>query len=564
MLGIGLSLTGRLKSSASIPPSFSPSTLFALAEPGVWYDPSDLTTLFQDTAGTTPVTTPGQTVALALDKSKGLVLGPELRGNGVVATIGSPGTLGNYDTSTGAGSAYRLDGSNVSGVQIPVADGRTYLLDVEQLTGTLQIRGNGLAGNQLVTNVVGRKTYRLFTASGEDLFFVTGANAASVTFFVHSVRELPGFHATQATAASRPTYGVVPLGGRRNLLTYSEQFDNAAWSKVSGSVLATTDPQQWYFANDGVNATSILSSVINPSGDAIFAIDIKADTLRYVRLRYGNVTNPTPVNIDAQTGTTDGLASTNVGDGFFRFYLPFTSGADNNGIIQITLSDTYGGTSVTPSASKRVIIRRPQFELGSTATNYQRVGSAFDVTEAGVPSLHYLSFDGVDDFLVTPTITPGIDKAQVFAGVRKLSDAAVGLLVELSSSLSSFNGSMFLAAPGGAGSGRIDWSSKGTVKADAQAFGLATPVTVVATGIGDIAGDVSTLRINGALAQATTTDQGTGNYLAYPLYIGRRGGTILPFNGHLYGLVVRFGANLDQVDINRAERWVADKTGVTL
>ena len=56
---------------------FSPSALFALAEPGVWYDPSDLTTLFTDTAGTTPVTTPGQTVALALDKSKGLVLGSE-------------------------------------------------------------------------------------------------------------------------------------------------------------------------------------------------------------------------------------------------------------------------------------------------------------------------------------------------------------------------------------------------------------------------------------------------------------------------------------------------------
>ena len=36
--------------------------LFALAEPGVWYDPSDLTTLFQDAAGTTPVTAAGQPV----------------------------------------------------------------------------------------------------------------------------------------------------------------------------------------------------------------------------------------------------------------------------------------------------------------------------------------------------------------------------------------------------------------------------------------------------------------------------------------------------------------------
>jgi len=58
--------------------AFSPTRLFALAEPGVWYDPSDLTTLFQDTAGTTPVTTPGDPVGLVLDKSKGLVLGPDV------------------------------------------------------------------------------------------------------------------------------------------------------------------------------------------------------------------------------------------------------------------------------------------------------------------------------------------------------------------------------------------------------------------------------------------------------------------------------------------------------
>jgi hypothetical protein len=36
---------------------------------GVWYDPSNLTTLFQDSAGTTPVTTAGQTVGKILDKS---------------------------------------------------------------------------------------------------------------------------------------------------------------------------------------------------------------------------------------------------------------------------------------------------------------------------------------------------------------------------------------------------------------------------------------------------------------------------------------------------------------
>ena len=47
----------------------NPLILFSNGEQGAWYDPSDLSTLFQDSAGTTPVTADGQPVGLALDKS---------------------------------------------------------------------------------------------------------------------------------------------------------------------------------------------------------------------------------------------------------------------------------------------------------------------------------------------------------------------------------------------------------------------------------------------------------------------------------------------------------------
>ena len=47
-------------------PAWSPLDLPSL---GAWYDPSDLTTMFQDAAGTTPVTAAGQPVGLILDKS---------------------------------------------------------------------------------------------------------------------------------------------------------------------------------------------------------------------------------------------------------------------------------------------------------------------------------------------------------------------------------------------------------------------------------------------------------------------------------------------------------------
>jgi hypothetical protein len=48
---------------------FDPLSLFASGEKGVWFDPTDISTLFQDAAGTTPVTGYGQKVGKILDKS---------------------------------------------------------------------------------------------------------------------------------------------------------------------------------------------------------------------------------------------------------------------------------------------------------------------------------------------------------------------------------------------------------------------------------------------------------------------------------------------------------------
>jgi hypothetical protein len=67
MLGLGLSIP----QIAVRGTRFSPGSLFAAGEQGAWYDPSDFSTLSQDSAGTTPVTAVEQPVGLMLDKSKG-------------------------------------------------------------------------------------------------------------------------------------------------------------------------------------------------------------------------------------------------------------------------------------------------------------------------------------------------------------------------------------------------------------------------------------------------------------------------------------------------------------
>lgn len=66
MMQLGLSIALTMQQSGG---GFSPALLFANGEQGVWFDPSDRSTLFQDAAGTTPVTAPAQPVGLMLDKS---------------------------------------------------------------------------------------------------------------------------------------------------------------------------------------------------------------------------------------------------------------------------------------------------------------------------------------------------------------------------------------------------------------------------------------------------------------------------------------------------------------
>jgi hypothetical protein len=78
---------------------FDPALLFVGTTEGAWFDPSDLSTLFQDSAGTTPVTASGQPVGKMLDKS----------GNGNHATQATSSKRPTY-TEGGGLSGLAFDG----------------------------------------------------------------------------------------------------------------------------------------------------------------------------------------------------------------------------------------------------------------------------------------------------------------------------------------------------------------------------------------------------------------------------------------------------------------------
>ena len=92
--------------------TFTPTaTLFAAGEKGVWFDASDLSTMFTDVAGTQPVTGSGQLVALWRDKS----------GNGAHATQATLASRPTYRVAANGYSYLDFDGANDSMVTSNIA-----------------------------------------------------------------------------------------------------------------------------------------------------------------------------------------------------------------------------------------------------------------------------------------------------------------------------------------------------------------------------------------------------------------------------------------------------------
>jgi hypothetical protein len=179
--------------------------------------------------------------------------------------------------------------------------------------------------------------------------------------------------------------------------------------------------------------------------------------------------------------------------------------------------------------------------------------------------LPYLQFDGLSWSMGTNSIDPGaIDKAQVFAGVRKLSDALFNTIAEFGNT-DTTNGTF--AAYSSTGAARYGAYVRGTAQGRYQPETYAAPKTDVLSMQNNLAGvtvaDCVIPRVNGVVEQENLAGvaAGGGNFGNHPLYLGGRTGTSLYLNGWLSSLIVRFGANLTQSQIEATESWVNGKTG---
>lgn len=231
--------------------------------------------------------------------------------------------------------------------------------------------------------------------------------------------------------------------------------------------------------------------------------------------------------------------------------------------------DAAGTVPVTAAGQPVGMIRD---KSGRNNHAYQTTSAARPILQRNATTgAYYLAFDGADDFLRTNNINfTTTDKVSLFAGVRKLSDALAGIIIESSLSIVA-TGTFALTAPSSASvpsfSARVNATPSGI--STAIASGNAAPISAVLTAKIDISaedGKEVLIRVNRATQNYNGANLvGTGNFRNDSFFIGKRNDPSFsyPFNGHLYGLI-GIGRLTTDSETAALEKAIAKNTGVTL
>lgn len=181
-------------------------SLFANNEQGFVYDQNDLSTMYQDSVGTVPVTAVGQPVGLVLDKSKGMVVGDELVVDGDFSSQSNWSVTGSWSIDGGFAVGSNIAANNIFQT-IPTEIGKMYVVSGDVLTitsGSIRLLGDRTNIPVLSVTVPSQLKYVVIAKSQSMDIGFRAVGGFTGTVDNVSVKELLGNHAYQATSSMRP------------------------------------------------------------------------------------------------------------------------------------------------------------------------------------------------------------------------------------------------------------------------------------------------------------------------------------------------------------------------
>ena len=160
---------------------FTPARLFTTGVAGAWYDPSDYSTLFQDSAGTTPVTAVEQPVGLMLDKSQGLALTPTAIDGNLNTATWTKGTGWSAPSARSLVCDGTQTGSSDTSASYTKPTGALvrWSFTISAISGTLTVYPTGGAPSTFTTT--GAKTVCSDAASNFNIFRIGAGQTCTIT-----------------------------------------------------------------------------------------------------------------------------------------------------------------------------------------------------------------------------------------------------------------------------------------------------------------------------------------------------------------------------------------------
>ncbi len=378
-----------------------------------------------------------------------------------------------------------------------------------------------------------------------------------------------GLHAAQSVSAFRATARRCPSSGARNRVRPTSEA-LSQWVLGGYVTVAENIPAGATITAVGGTSHALLSyRDAGPSNsDITVTLEAKAGTETVLVLQPQGATfvNRWTYQVDLTTGevtslggageaTNAGAASQSLGDGWWKITIKMrpqtTAGV---GVALRAIMRTEAAWVAT--GTETLQIRKVQIETGSTASAYQTVTSASDMSEAGQGSIWEAAFDGVDDRLLTPSIALESDEVTlVVAAAIPPTGTQYGVLRMVG---------------GGGGQVGVVKGSDDRLYFSLGGSAIAAPVSpdavrggpVVWTLQGKISTSQAILRRNGVQVATSAASQGTGVYPTGQLEIGAWAGGQFG-NSSLSGLCL-INKWLSPLELARVEKWAAAKNGVAL
>jgi hypothetical protein len=192
---------------------------------------------------------------------------------------------------------------------------------------------------------------------------------------------------------------------RTNLALYSEQFDNAYWTKTNATITANNAVSPDGFTNadklvedSTSNAHLIRRDITTTAASYTFTVYAKAAERSYIFLynttaTYGKVFNLSTGTVGTGTVGTVTASIQSAGNGWYRCSITGTATAASNAFRIYVLSTDTTSAAYTGDGTSGILIYGAQIELGAYGTSYiPTLGAAVtrgeDLTsKAGISSL---------------------------------------------------------------------------------------------------------------------------------------------------------------------------------